>query len=78
MEALNTEAVQLCENHPTSSETIQEKAGDLTENWAQLREKSSARKSKLNDSHIFQKFLSDYRYLYLLAINLDSSLLISL
>ena len=60
---MNAEAVQLCENHPNSSETIKEKASDLAENWAGLREKSSARKSKLNDSYIFQKFLSDYRYI---------------
>ena len=58
---MNAEAVQLCENHPNSADTIQEKAKDLSENWTQLREKSDDRKSKLNDSYIFQKFLSDYR-----------------
>lgn len=58
---LNAEAGKLCENHPLSAEKIQEKLRDLNEIWATLKEKAGHRKSKLNDSYVFQKFLSDYR-----------------
>lgn len=49
------------EHHPESADTIQQKLSELTEAWGQLKGKASERKSKLNESYVFQKFLSSYR-----------------
>ncbi|XP_057290447.1 spectrin alpha chain, non-erythrocytic 1-like isoform X2 [Hydractinia symbiolongicarpus] len=59
--SLNSEAGQLIEHHPGSADTIQQKLSELTEAWGQLKGKASERKSKLNESYVFQKFLSSYR-----------------
>ena len=64
MKSLNAEADQLMEHHPDSVDTIQQKLGELNEAWSLLKDKAETRRKKLNESHVFQKFLSNYRYVY--------------
>ena len=60
--SLNAEAGKLMENHPMSADSIETKLNELTETWRKLKENAGQRKNKLNESYVFQKFLSDYRY----------------
>eukprot|EP00794_Sanderia_malayensis_P015984 gene15984-17594_t len=61
VEGLNIDASNLKQNHPEFEEPVSAKQVELNESWQQLFERANARKTHLNDSYLYQKFLAEYR-----------------
>jgi len=62
---LDENATKLMQTHPESAETIYSKQKEINSEWQQLQGKANARKEKLLDSYDLQRFLSDYRYIFI-------------
>ncbi|KAL8606296.1 hypothetical protein ACOMHN_024191 [Nucella lapillus] len=59
--ALGTESVRLQGIHADQSDQIHGKQEEMEQNWEQLRNKASDRKSRLDDSYYLHRFLADFR-----------------
>ncbi|XP_065068119.1 spectrin alpha chain, non-erythrocytic 1-like [Rhopilema esculentum] len=58
---LSDDADQLKEKHPEFEEPIEAKQTELDEHWVKLNSRAGERKSRLNDSYLYQKFIAEYR-----------------
>lgn len=61
IEMIGDEATKLQRKYPENSVQIAAKQAEIVGLWEALKLKASKRKTQLNDSHKFQKFLGDHR-----------------
>ncbi|XP_076436788.1 spectrin alpha chain-like isoform X4 [Babylonia areolata] len=59
--ALGTESGRLQGIHGDQLDQIRDKQQEMEQNWEQLRNKSSERRSRLDDSYYLHRFLADFR-----------------
>ncbi|XP_076454932.1 LOW QUALITY PROTEIN: spectrin alpha chain-like [Babylonia areolata] len=59
--ALGTESVRLQGSHSDQADQIHDKQEEMEQNWEQLRNKASDRRSRLDDSYYLHRFLADFR-----------------
>lgn len=58
---MGKESERLIEDKPHSADMIQEKLSEIIENWEKLTERADERKTVLEDSLTYQRFLADLR-----------------
>jgi spectrin alpha len=61
VQGIHTEATRLVGLHPADKSSIEGKVAEIDSHWASLQAKAASRKTKLEDSLNFQKFLNDAR-----------------
>lgn len=69
---LDDTAQRLMQTHPDQEQSIYEHQREINDLWSGLAHKAEARKAKLLDSHDLQRFLSDFRLLFIVLIMVSS------
>jgi len=70
---LDDTAQRLMQTHPDQEQSIYEHQREINDLWSGLAHKAEARKAKLLDSYDLQRFLSDFRLVFVCGTRLHLS-----
>jgi len=69
---LDDTAERLMQSHADQKQSIYEHQREINDVWSGLAHKAEARKAKLLDSYDLQRFLSDFRLVYVIKTTVHS------